>query len=131
MTFRYPKWLAYSKFIVAIAMFAILYLTTVPTVWDWLLFLPLFLFVIYEGARTYSYSLTVNGDLISLAGIKRGEYRVSDIAAVDVWVAKAGRIAVVTFANREKLNFSSRLVDFEKAVALLRKQANLPEPSEH
>ncbi len=110
-------------------MFAILYLTTVPTVWDWLLFLPLFLFVIYEGGRTYSYSLTVDGDRISLAGIKHDEYRASDITAINVWVAKGGRIAVVTFSTQEKLRFSSKLVDFDKAVALLRTQANLPESS--
>jgi hypothetical protein len=127
MTFRYPKWLAYSRFVIALAMLVALYVGTNPPVWGWLLFLGLFLVIVYEGVRSHIYSLTVDGDRISVAGIKRGQYRVSDITAINVWFAKGGRVAVINFSNREKLNFSSHLVDFDKLVALLRTQANLPE----
>jgi len=127
MTFRYPKWLAYSRFVLAIGMLFTLYVATNPKVWGWILFLPLFLLIVYEGARTYSYSLTVDGDRISVAGFWPAQYVVSEITAINVWFAKGGRIAVVTFSDREKLRFSSRLTDFEGLVAMLRTKANLLE----
>jgi hypothetical protein len=128
MVFHYPKWLAYTRFAAALAMLVALYIGTNPRFWGWLLFLPLFLTILYEGIRIYSYSLTVEDDRILVAGFKRGEYRISEIAAVDVWFAKGGRMAVVTFADRTKLSFPSHLVGFEKLVDLLRTKANLPEP---
>ncbi len=108
-------------------MLSTLYVATNPKVWGWMLFLPLFLFIVYEGARTYSYSLTVDGDRISVAGFWPAQYTVSEITAINVWFAKGGRIAIVTFSDREKLRLSSRLTDFEGLVALLRRKANLPE----
>ncbi|MBU1424706.1 MAG: hypothetical protein KJ681_03690 [Gammaproteobacteria bacterium] len=128
MTIRFPKWLAYSKFALALAMLIALYIGTTPKWWGWLLFLPLFVTIVYEAARTYCYSLTVDEDRIAVGGFKRAEFRVSDIAAVDVWFAKGGRMAVVTFADRAKLSFPGNLVDFEKFVELLRTKANLPTP---
>ena len=128
MTIRYPKWLAYSKFAIALAMLIALYVGTTPKWWGWLLFLPLFLAIVYEGARTFSYSLSLDEDRIVVGGFKRAEYRITDIAAVDVWLAKGGRMAVVTFADREKLSFPGNLVDFEKFVDLLRTKAGLPSP---
>ncbi len=131
MTFRYPKWLAYSRFSLAIAMCVILYATTTPKWWGWLMFLPLFLFIAYEGARTYAYSLTVKDGHITVDGLQRAQYAVSDITDINVWVTKGGHLAVVAFANQKKMNFSSHLVDFDKAVALLRTEANIPEPQQH
>jgi hypothetical protein len=110
-------------------MFVTLYVSTTPKVWGWLMFLPLFLFIVYEGARSYSYSLTVDGDRISVGGLECAQYPVSDITNINVWITKGGRLAVITFSNQGKLSFSSHLVDFEKLVALLRAQANIPEPS--
>ena len=109
-------------------MLVALYVGTNPKYWGWLLFLPLFLTIVYEGVRTYSYSLTVDGDRIIVAGFKRAEYRISEITAVNVWFAKGGRIAVITFSDRGKFNFPGNLVGFDKLVELIRTQAKLPEP---
>jgi hypothetical protein len=129
MTFRNPKWLAYTRFAAALIMLVALYVGTNPKFWGWLLFLPLFLTILYEGLRSQSYSLTVDDDRIIVRGFKPAQYQVSDITAVDVWFAKGGRMAVVTFADRRKLSFHSHLVGFEQLVELLRTKANLPEPA--
>lgn len=128
MTFRYPKWQAYIRFAAALAMLVALYAGTNPKWWGWLLFLPLFLAIVYEGVRTYRYSLTVEDDRIAVDGLNRGQYRVSEITSVNVWPAKGGRIAVITFSDRGKLTFPSTLADFDKLVESLRTQARLPEP---
>lgn len=128
MTFRYPKWLAFIKFAVALLMLIALYVGTNPKYWGWLLFLPLFITLVIDGVLTYRYSLTVEGDHISLASYNSARYRVSEIAAINVWLAKGGRIAVVTFSDQRRLSFPSRLVGFDKLVELLRTQAKLPEP---
>ena len=130
MTFRNPKWLAYSRFAAALIMLVALYVGTNPKFWGWLLFLPLFLTILYEGLRSHSYSLTVEDDRIVVGGFKPAQYRVSDITAVDVWFAKGGRMAVVTFADRQKLSFHSHVVGFEQLVELLRTKANLPESAQ-
>lgn len=128
MTFRYPKWLAYSRFGLAIAMSVILYATATPKWWGWLMFLPLFLIIVYEGMRSYRYALTVADGRISVAGFHPAQYAVADIADINVWITKGGRLAIIKFADQGQLEFSSHLVDFEKAVALLRTEANIPEP---
>lgn len=119
--------MAYVQFATALAMAVALYVGTNPKWWGWLLFLPLFLFIVYEGARTYSYSLTVDGDRIILRGFTRAEYKVSEIVEINVCVAKAGRIAVINFANMGKLTVPSKVTGFGELVDLLRKQAQLPE----
>jgi hypothetical protein len=129
MTFRYPKWLAFLKFAAALLMLIALYVGTSPKYWGWLLFLPLFITLVVDGVLTYRYSLTVDGDRISLASYNSAQYRVSDITAINVWFAKGGRIAVVTFSDQRRLSFPSRLVEFDKLVELLRTQAKLPESS--
>ncbi len=128
MTFRYPRRLAYLEFAVAVVMALALYIDTQPMLWGWLLFLPLFLSIIFEGARTYRYALTIDGDCISVAGFKRAQYLVSEITAINVWIAKGERIAVITFSDRRKLSFPSHLVGFKELVEFLRKQTNLPKP---
>jgi hypothetical protein len=130
MTFRYPNWLAYSKFALALAMLVALYIGTNPKFWGWLLFLPLFLTIVYEGLRTYRYSLTVDDEFITVAGFSRGQYRISDISAINVWFAKGGRIAVLSIAGRKNLSFPSSLNKFDELVALLRTKTNLPAPAE-
>ena len=105
-----------------------LYVGTNPKLWGWLLFSPLFLVIVYEGLRTYTYSLTVEGDRIVVGGFKRGEYRVSEIIEINVWFAKGGRIAVINFADLSRLSIPSKLADFNKLVDMLRTQAKLPEP---
>ena len=127
MTFKNPKWLSYTRFAAALIMLVALYVGTNPKFWGWLLFLPLFVTILYEGLRSYSFSLTVDDDHIIVGGFKPAQYRVPDITAVDVWYAKGGRMGVVTFADRQKLSFHSHLVGFEKLVELLRTKANLPE----
>jgi hypothetical protein len=130
MTFQFPKWLAYIKFAVAMLMLFSLYVGTNPKFWGWLLFFPLFLTLVFESARTYLYSLTINGDNISVAGFKRAQYRISEIDAINVWVAKGGRIAVITFSDLTRLSFSSRLQGFDKLIESLRMQAKLPEQNQ-
>ena len=128
MTFRYSKRLAYLEWTVAVVMALALYINTQPMLWGWLLFLPLFLSIVFEGVRTYRYSLTVDGDCISVAGFRRAQYLVSEITAINVWTAKGERIAVITFSDRRKLSFPSHLQGFKDLVELLRKQSNLPKP---
>jgi hypothetical protein len=129
MTYRFSKWLAYSRFAAALVMAIALYIGTKPMFWGWLLFAPLFLYIVYEGARSYSYSITIDDDVITVSGFKRAHYRISEIAAINVWLAKGERIAVITFADRSKFSFPSHLVGFEELVGLLRKRTNLEKPA--
>lgn len=129
MTFRYSKWLAYSRFAAALGMAVALYIGTKPMLWGWLLFAPLFLFIVYEGVRSYRYSLTVDEEFISVGGLEPAQYRIAEITDIHVWVAKGGRIAVVTFADRSKLTFPSHLTGFKHLVELLRSRSNLEPPA--
>lgn len=125
MTFRYAiKW-AYMELVVAVAMTWGLYAGLHPKWRGWLLYLPLFLYLIFEGVRKVSYSLTVDGDRITVGGFKSTQYSVSKITAVNVWDAKGGRIAVVAFADGNRFNFSGHLQGFEDLVGLLRTKADL------
>ncbi len=129
MTFRYPRWLAYIRFTVAIALAIALYIGTKPMFWGWLLFAPLFLFLVYEGARSHSYSLTIGEDLLNIGGFEPAEYPISEISNVNVWDAKGRQIAVVTFIDRRKFSFPSYLVGFMDAVELIRARAKLEKPA--
>jgi len=128
MTFRYASKWAYIELVVALAMTVTAYVGLQPEWWGWALFSPLFLYLIFEGARKVSYSLTVDGDTITVGSFKSAQYFVSRIKAVNVWEAKGGRIAVVVLADGSRFNFSSRLQGFNELVGLLRTKANLPEP---
>ena len=125
MTYRYSRQRAYFMFALAVAMLVTLYATTKPMLWGWLLFLPLFVVVVYQGVRAYKYSLTIDGDRLIVDDFKRDEYPIPEITAINVWVAKGGHIAVVTFAEGRRLSFPSSLVGFDDLVELLRKRANL------
>jgi|WetSurMetagenome_2_1015567.scaffolds.fasta_scaffold03712_8 hypothetical protein len=128
MTFRYAiKW-AYIEFVVALVMTLVVYAGLRPEWWGWLLYLPLFLYLVFEGVRKTSYSLTVDGDRITVGSLKSAQYSVSRITAVNVWDAKGGRVAVVDFVDGSRFNFPSRLERFDDLVGLLRTKANLPEP---
>lgn len=130
MTFRYAiKW-AYIEFVVALAMTLALYAGLHPKWWGWLLYSPLFLDLVFEGVRKVSYSLTVDGDRITVGSFKSARYSVSEIRSVYVWDAKGGRIAVVAFADGSRFNFSSHLQGFDDLVSLLRTKANLPSPTQ-
>lgn len=107
-------------------MLLFLYFATHPKWWGWLLFLPLFAAIVFDGISSYRYALTVAGNRISMASFEPGEYLVSDITAVNVWVAKGGRIAVIAFSDGRKIRFSSRLVNFDELVQTLREKAGLP-----
>jgi len=123
MAYRYSKLLAYLEITVALVMLIALYISTQPMIWGWLLFAPLFLFVLAKGVRTYKYSLTINGDHITVVDLnKRAQYLVSDITAINVWPAKGERIAVITFWDWRKLSFPSHLEGFDDLVESLRKQ---------
>lgn len=126
MTFRYAiKW-AYIEFVVALAMALTVYAGLKPAWWGWLLFSPLFLYLLFEGVRKVRYSLTVDGDQITVGSFKSAQYSASRIKALNVWEAKGGRIAVVDFADGSRFNFSSRLQGFDELVSLLRTKAQLP-----
>ncbi len=84
--------------------------------------------MVFEGVRKVSYSLTVEGDSLTIVNYKVSQYYVSHITAVNVWDAKAGRIAVVDFSDGSRFHFSSRLDGFDKLVSLLRTKANHPSP---
>ena len=126
MTFRYSiKWI-YIDLVVALAMTLALYILVQPEWWGWLLFSPLFLYLVFESVRKFRYSLTVDGDRITVGSFKSTQYPVSEATAVNVWDAKGGRMAVVTFADGSRFHFSSRLEGFDDLVRLLRTEANLP-----
>jgi hypothetical protein len=129
MTFRYPKWLAFIRFAAAFAMLIALYVGTNPKFWGWLLFAPLFLFIVYEGMRAYTYSLTVGDDLITIGGFEPAQYPISEISDVKVWDAKGRQIAVVSFVDRRKFSFPSYLVGFADSVELIRTRAKLEKPA--
>lgn len=129
MTFRYAiKW-AYIELVVALTMTSALYAGLQPEWWGWLLYAPLFLYLVFEGVRKVSYSLTVDGDRITVGSFRSSQYSVSKITAVDVWDAKGERIAVVAFADGSRFNFPSRLEGFDDLVGLLRTKANLSSPA--
>ena len=108
-------------------MAAALYINTKPMLWGWMLFAPLFFYIVFVAVRTYSYSLTIDGDRISVSNSER-QYLVSDISAINVWDAKGERVAVISFSDRSRISFPSHLDGFNDLVALLRKQANLAKP---
>lgn len=125
MTFRYSiKWI-YFEFAVALAMALAVYVGLRPEWWGWLMFLPLFLFLVFDGARKASYSLTVDGDQITVGSFKSAQYLVSRITAVNVWEAKGGRITVVDLSDGSRFNFSSRVEGFDELIGLLKTKANL------
>ncbi|WP_283744422.1 hypothetical protein [Sideroxydans sp. CL21] len=110
----------------ALAMLIALYIGTKPMIWGWLLFSPLFLFVVAKAFRTYKYLLTINDDCITVVDFnKRAQYQVSDITAINVWPAKGERMAVITFRDWKKLSFPSHLEGFDELVELLTKQTKL------
>ncbi len=126
MTYRYSKLLVAFQIGAALTMLVALYIGTNPAFWGWLLFAPLFLFILTKGVRTYIYSLTISGDRITVVDLnKHADYLVSDITAINVWPAKGERIAVITFGNWKKLSFPSHLKGFDDLVELLRKQTRL------
>lgn len=126
MTFKYAIQWAYVEFVFALALAVAVYVGLRPEWWGWLLFSPFFLYLVFEGVRKVSYSLTVEGDLITVGGLKSAQYPAPQIKAMNVWEGKGGRIAVVSFADGRRFNFSSRLEGFDDLVKLLRTRANLP-----
>jgi hypothetical protein len=129
MTFRYAvKW-AYIEFVVSLVLTLPVYVVLQPEWWGWLMYSPFFLYLVFEGVRKVSYSLTVDGDRITVGSFRATRYSVSGITAVNVWDAKGGRMAVVDFAGGRRLHFSSRLAGFDDLVDLLRTKANLPAPA--
>lgn len=129
MTFKYAiKW-TYIELVVALLMTWVVYVSLHPEWWGWLLYSPLFLYLIFEVVRKVSYSLTVEDDNLTVGSFKTTRYSVSKITAVNVWDAKGGRIAVVDFADGGRFHFSSRLDGFENLVSVLRAKAKLPSPT--
>jgi hypothetical protein len=123
MTYRYSKRLAYLEIAAAMTMLVALYVATDPMWWGWLLFAPLFLYIIARAVHTYMYSLTIDGDRITVVDLnKRDQYLVSEITAIHVWPAKGERIAVITFGDRKKLSFPSHLDGFDELVGSLMEQ---------
>jgi hypothetical protein len=129
MTFRYAIQWTFIELVTALVMTLALYVGLQPKWWGWLLYSPFFLYLVFEGVRKISYTLTVEGDHITVGSFNPTQYSASKITALNVWDAKAGRIAVVTFADGRRFNFPSRLKRFDELVGLLRAKANPPEPS--
>jgi hypothetical protein len=129
MTFRYAvKW-AYIEFVVSLVLTLLVYVVLQPEWWGWLLYSPFFLYLVFEGVRKVSYSLTVDGDRITVGSFRATQYSVSRITAVNVWDAKGGRMAVVDFADGSRFHFSSRLEGFDDLVGLLTTKAGLQSPT--
>jgi hypothetical protein len=127
MTYRYTIFWAYVDLVVALAMTLALYVGLQMEWWGWLLFSPLFLYLVFECVRKASYSLTVDGNDIKVGSFRYTRYFVSKISAVHVWDANAARMAVVDFDDGSRFHFSSRLGGFDDLVGLLRTKANLPQ----
>jgi hypothetical protein len=81
--------------------------------------------LIFEGIRKVSYSLTVEEDLITVGSFNSAQYVASKITAVNVWMAKGGRVAVVAFDDGKRFNFPSNVKGFDNLVGLLKTKANL------
>lgn len=126
MTFRYATQWAYIEFVVVLAMTLVIYVGLQPEWWGWLLFSPLFLYLVLEGTRKVRYALTVDGDLITVGSFKSAQYSASKITALNVWDYNGGHIAVVDFADGSRFHFPSRLEGFDDLVRLLRTTARLP-----
>jgi hypothetical protein len=129
MTFRYARKWTYIELVVALAMTLAVYVGLQPEWWGWLLYSPLFLYLVFEGFRKVFYSLTVDGDHITVGSFKSAQYSLPKIKTVNVWDAKAGRMAVIDFVDGSRFHFSSRLEGFDNLVGLLRAKANLPSPT--
>ncbi|WP_150102973.1 hypothetical protein [Sideroxydans lithotrophicus] len=116
--------MAYLEIAAALAMLVALYVGTEPKWWGWLLFAPLFLYIVARAVHTYRYSLTIDGDRITVVDLnKHDQYLVSEIAAINVWPAKGERVAVITFDDRKKLSFPSHLDGFDELVESLMEQS--------
>ena len=129
MAFRYAIRWAYIELVVAVAMTWGLYAGLHPKWRGWLLYAPLFLYLLVEGIRKVSYSLTVEGDRLTVGSFKSNQYCMSKIATVNVWNAKGGRIAVVVFTDGNRFSFSDHLQGFDDLVGLLRTKAGLLSPN--
>jgi len=125
MKFRYASQWAYIELLVAFLMTLSVAVKLKPEWWGWLLFAPLLGFLVFEGIRKIKYSLTVEGDIITVGSFNSAQYVASKIAAVNVWMAKGGRIAVVTFEDGKRFNFPSNVEGFDNLVGLLKTKANL------
>ncbi len=125
MKFRYASQWAYIELLVAFLMTLSVAVKLKPEWWGWLLFTPLLGFLVFEGIRKIKYSLTVEGDIITVGSFNSAQYVASKIAAVNVWMAKGGRIAVVTFEDGTRFNFPSNVEGFDNLVGLLKTKANL------
>ena len=71
MTYRYSKRLVILQLAAALAMLIALYIGTKPMIWGWLLFSPLFLFVVAKAFRTYKYVLAINDDCITVVDFNK------------------------------------------------------------
>lgn len=129
MTFRYSAKWAYIEIIAALGMTLAMYAGLHPEWWGWLLFSPFFLYMVFESVRKIRYSLTVDGDRITVSSFNSAQYSASEITTLNVWDAKGKRIAVVAFSDGRRFNFPSRLEGFDELVGLLRTKANLPQPA--
>ena len=125
MKYRYASQWAYIELLVAFLMTVTAYVELKPDWWGWLLFAPLFGYMIFEGMRKVTYSLSVDGDLITVGSFNSAQYVASKITAVNVWIAKGGRIAVVAFDDGRRFNFPSTVDGFDNLVGLLKTKANL------
>ena len=124
MKFRYSiKW-TYVELAAALVMTLVVYAGLRPEWWGWLLYSPLFLYLVFEGVRKATYSLIVDDDHIKVGSFKATQYSVSKIKAVNVWDAKGGHMAVVDFVDGSRFHFSSRLEGFDELVGLLRTRAS-------
>jgi hypothetical protein len=123
MKFRYASQWAYFELLVACLMTLAVAVKLKPEWWGWLLFAPLFGFMIFEGIRKIKYSLTVDGDLITVGSFNSAQYVASKIKDVNVWMAKGGRVAVVDLDDGQRFNFPSNVEGFDKLVDLLKSKA--------
>jgi hypothetical protein len=125
MKFRYASQWAYFELLVACLMTLAVAVKLKPEWWGWLLFAPLLGFMIFEGIRKASYSVRVEADLITVGSFNSAQYVATKITAVNVWMAKGGRVAVVALDDGTRFNFPSDVEGFDNLVGLLKTKANL------
>jgi hypothetical protein len=125
MTFKFANKWAYIELLSAMAMTWALYVGLQPSWLGWLLYSPLFIYLIFEGMLKVNYSLRIDDDNITVGSFKPIPYSISRITAMKVWEAKNRRIAVIAFADGRRFNFSDHLQGFDELIRLLNAKVSL------
>jgi hypothetical protein len=97
-------------------------------IWGWLMFACIPACIVLASIYAWRYSLVVGEGDINVGSFSRKHFLISEITAINVWIGKGARNAVITFKSGEKVTIPSFLDRFDQLVALLRKKAGLAKP---